>query len=130
MEARRLTPPEKGGAILPPDSEREEGEILQVGLNSSSCDPANIHIWPDLTCDPLGCRDFQISEFSSLNQLLNEEFSSKCSSHVYYVPKSTPMYNNVNSVNLDITKECKENEHFVVNNLTPPEFPFKVRKYT
>ena len=130
MEARQLTPPEKGGAILPPDSEREEGEILQVGLNSSSCDPANIHIWPDLTCDPLGCRDFQISEFSSLNKLLSEEFSSKCSSHVYYVPKSTPMYSNVNSVNLDITKDSKENEHLFVNNLTPPEFPFKVRKYT
>jgi len=122
-------------------STNPEADILQVGGKSgvfdlSSRDPANTQT----SVTSLDRHQFKISEFSLLNEILNEEFISKSSSHIIYNanhPVKTQIEQNVNlnvidknSVNVNQKESIQifEGSNTFVKALSPPEFPFKVRR--
>ena len=81
-------------------SPNPEADILQVGGKSgvfdlSSRDPANTQT----SVTSLDRHQFKISEFSLLNEILNEEFVSKSSSHI--------IYNANHHVKTQIEQKCK-----------------------
>ena len=95
--------------------------------------------------DLIECHPNQISEFSLLNALLTNEFMSKSSSHIVYNPnpsvkkeiepnvtsnvnnKDIKPNANVNTANANFYESSQSANSFV-SKLSPPEFPFSVRR--
>lgn len=144
----RTTPPHslsmKADDSYGNESENPEVENLQVGatlrsdleFSSSHSDPEIIH--SDGTS--LGRSEFKISEFSLLNQALNDEFVAKSSSHIIFNANhviKTQIAHNVNvnvkdeeivNVNLKESMSNFEGSNVFVNELYPPKFPFRIRR--